>query len=326
MYVENYFIRSYENMKKILCIGSVTVDIMVMPASTVPTPGTLRAVESVSTHVGGCATNCANDLAKLGVPVSISCLVGKDMMGDFILKEMSSYGVDCKGIVFSDKVGTTVSVVCIHESGERSFLYNPASSAAFTIDDISDEVLADCDIVFVGGAMLLTNFDGEPTRKLMKRAREMGKITVLDTAWDFDDIWLPKIEACLPELDYFIPSVEEAAKITGEEDPYKIAEKLHTMGPTNIVVKVGKDGALVSPHGEEPTLVPAFLVEHPVDTTGAGDSFCSGFLTGLANDWDMVKAAQFGNGVGAHCVQALGASTGIPSMQTVLDFIAEKTK
>jgi sugar/nucleoside kinase (ribokinase family) len=40
----------------------------------------------------------------------------------------------------------------------------------------------------------------------------------------------------------------------------------------------------------------------------------------------MVKAAQFGNGVGAHCVQALGASTGIPSMQTVLDFIAERTK
>ena len=92
------------------------------------------------------------------------------------------------------------------------------------------------------------------------------------------------------------------------------------------IVKVGKDGALVSPHGEEPTLVPAFLVEKPVDTTGAGDSFCSGFLTGLANGWDMVKAAQFGNGVGAHCVQALGASTGIPSMQTVLDFIAERTK
>ena len=106
-------------MKKILCIGSVTVDIMVMPASTVPTPGTLRAVQSVSTHVGGCATNCANDLAKLGVPVSISCLVGKDMMGDFILKEMSSYGVDCKGIVFSDTVGTIREIIIIQMCGSR---------------------------------------------------------------------------------------------------------------------------------------------------------------------------------------------------------------
>lgn len=313
-------------MKKILCIGSVTVDIIVKPASTVPAPGTLRAVESVSTLVGGCATNCANDLAKLGTPVSISCLVGNDMMGDFVKKEMTKFGVDTKGIVQRDDVQTTVSVVCIYESGERSFLYNPASSAAFTIDDISDEVLADCDIVFVGGALLLSSFDGEPTRKLMKRAREMGKITVLDTAWDFDDIWLPKIEACLPELDYFIPSVEEAAKLTGEEDPYKIAEKLLTMGPTNVVVKVGKQGALVCPRGEQPTMVPSFLIDKPVDTTGAGDSWCSGFLTGLASGWDMVKSAQFGNAVGAHCVQAIGASTGIPSMQTVLNFIAQRTK
>ena len=313
-------------MKKILCIGSVTVDIIVKPASTVPAPGTLRAVESVSTLVGGCATNCANDLAKLGTPVSISCLVGNDMMGDFVKKEMTKFGVDTRGITQKDDVQTTVSVVCIYESGERSFLYNPASSAAFTIDDISDEVLGDCDIVFVGGAMLLSSFDGEPTRRLMKRAREMGKITVLDTAWDFDDIWLPKIEACLPELDYFIPSVEEAAKLTGEQDPYKIAQKLLSMGPTNVVVKVGKDGALVCPRGEEPTMGASFLIEKPVDTTGAGDSWCSGFLTGLANGWDMVKSAQFGNAVGAHCVQALGASTGIPSMQTVLDFIAERTK
>ena len=313
-------------MKKILCIGSVTVDIIVKPASTVPAPGTLRAVESVSTLVGGCATNCANDLAKLGAPVSISCLVGNDMMGDFVKKEMTKFGVDTRGIVQRDDVQTTVSVVCIYESGERSFLYNPASSAAFTLEDISDEVLADCDIVFVGGAMLLSSFDGEPTRKLMKRAREMGKITVLDTAWDFDDIWLPKIEACLSELDYFIPSVEEAAKLTGEDDPYKIAEKLHAMGPTNVVVKVGKDGALVCPAGEMPTMVPSFLIEKPVDTTGAGDSWCSGFLTGLASGWDMVTSARFGNAVGAHCVQAIGASTGIPPMQTVLDFIAERTK
>lgn len=312
-------------MKKILCIGSVTVDIMVKPVSSVPAPGTLRAVQSISNHVGGCATNCANDLAKLGVPVAISCLVGNDMMGDYIKKEMSSYGVDCKGIVFSDEVETTVSVVCIHESGERSFLYNPASSAAFTLSDISDEVLADCDIVFVGGAMLLTKFDGEPTRQLMKRAREMGKITVLDTAWDFDDVWLPKIEASLPELDYFIPSVDEAAKLTGETDPYKIAEKLHTMGPKNVVVKVGKDGSLVSPENGGFTMVPSFHVDKPVDTTGAGDSFCSGFLTGLANGWDMVRSAQFGNAVAAHCIQAIGASTAIPRMEDVLTFIQERT-
>ena len=49
-------------LKRILCAGSVTADVIATPADSVPTPGTLRAVEGVSTHVGGCAANAAIDL------------------------------------------------------------------------------------------------------------------------------------------------------------------------------------------------------------------------------------------------------------------------
>ena len=49
-------------MKTVLCVGSVTTDIIVTPADTIPTPGTLRSVDSVSAHVGGCAANAAMDL------------------------------------------------------------------------------------------------------------------------------------------------------------------------------------------------------------------------------------------------------------------------
>lgn len=38
-------------MKTVLCVGSVTTDIIVTPADTIPTPGTLRSVDSVSAHV-----------------------------------------------------------------------------------------------------------------------------------------------------------------------------------------------------------------------------------------------------------------------------------
>ena len=71
-------------MKKVLCIGSVTTDVIVNPADSVPPAGTLRAVDSVTTHVGGCASNAAIDLAKLGVPVALSCKVGSDSFGEFV--------------------------------------------------------------------------------------------------------------------------------------------------------------------------------------------------------------------------------------------------
>ena len=96
-------------MKKVLCIGSVTTDVIVTPADTIPTPGTLRAVESVSTHVGGCAANAANNLAKLGVPVILSCKVGRDSFGDFVYATAKAEGADVRGVVRDEKVSTTVS-------------------------------------------------------------------------------------------------------------------------------------------------------------------------------------------------------------------------
>lgn len=312
-------------MKKVLCIGSVTTDVIVTPADTIPTPGTLRAVESVSTHVGGCAANAANDLAKLGVPVILSCKVGRDSFGDFVYATAKAEGADVRGVVRDEKVSTTVSIVCVSSVGERSFMYNPGSTSAFVADDIPDELLNEADIVFVAGAMLLTSFDGEPCARLMQKARHLGKYTVMDTAWDFEDIWLPKVEAVLPMLDLFMPSLEEAAKLTGEEEPNRIADRLFDMGARNVIVKLGKDGALFCPAGEERFVLPTYRSIKPVDTTGAGDSFCAGFLAGLAQGWDYRRSGAFANAVGTHCIMAVGASTGIRSIRETLQFMESHT-
>ena len=118
-------------MKKVLCIGSVTTDVIVNPADSVPPAGTSRAVDSVTTHVGGCASNAAIDLAKLGVPVALSCKVGSDSFGEFVRGTAAAAGVDVRGVVSDPGVSTTVSIVCVGSSGERSFLYCPGSTSAF---------------------------------------------------------------------------------------------------------------------------------------------------------------------------------------------------
>jgi len=309
-------------MKKVLCIGSVTVDVIVRPADSVPQPGTLRAVDSVTTHVGGCATNAAIDLGKLGVPATISCKVGTDSFGDFIVKTTSENGVDPAGIVRDAKVPTTVSIVCVSSEGERSFLYSPGSAAAFTDTDVDEKLIENCDIVFVAGAFLLTSFDGAPCAKIMKRARELGKTTIMDTAWDFEDKWLPKIKEVIPHLDWFMPSIEEAAKVTGEEDPDKIADKLFELGAKNVIVKLGKKGALICPAGEERYILPTYNEIKPKDTTGAGDSFCAGFIAGLAQGWTVRESGEFANAVGTHCIMEIGASTGIKSIAEIKEFMA----
>ena len=65
---------------------------------------------------------------------------------------------------------------------------------------------------------------------------------------------------------------------------------------------------------------PAFTVE-TVDTNGAGDSFVAGYLTGVLHRWSARDSAVFACAVGSHCVQVVGASSGIVPRDEILSFI-----
>jgi sugar/nucleoside kinase (ribokinase family) len=312
-------------MKKICAIGSVTTDIILSTVDHLPQAGTLQKVERSSVHVGGCASNAAIDLAKLGVPVLLCCKVGTDSFGDFVINSCREAGVDPAGILRDSHVSTTTSIVCVNSQGERSFLYNPGSTSALRAEEIPEELLDSCDILFVGGAMLLTEFDGAPCGDLLRKMQKKGKFTVMDTAWDFDGIWLPKLKEALEGLDLFMPSYDEAAMLTGEEEISRIADRLFDYGVRRVIIKNGSEGAYLAPNRQTRLNLPAYHGIPVVDTTGAGDSFCAGFLCGLAQGWDFERCGWFANAVGAHCIQAVGASTGIPGMETVLEFMRKNS-
>jgi sugar/nucleoside kinase (ribokinase family) len=124
----------------------------------------------------------------------------------------------------------------------------------------------------------------------------------------------------LPVLDYFIPSLPEAKIITGLEAPPDIAKSLQDRGCKNVAVKLDEEGVFCREADGAETLVPAYEVDNVVDTTGAGDSWCAGFLAGLQQGLGMTDAAQLGNAVAAHCIQAPGASTGIVSLDQIAAF------
>lgn len=310
-------------MKKVLCIGSVTTDVIIKPVDALPTPGSLQFIDSSSMFVGGCASNASMDLAKLGVPVSLCVKLGKDLFGNFVYDTCKEAGVDMSGVVFDENVQTTTSIVCVNSEGERSFLYNGGSTSAMTDADISDEIIKDADIVFLAGALLTHGLDGEPAAKMFKKAQEMGKFTVMDTAWDPTGRWMEGVEAALPYLDLFMPSIEEAEKIAGETDIDKIADVFFAKGCKNVIIKAGKKGAYIREAGKKGYYAPTYLSIKPTDTTGAGDSFCAGFLAGIAQDMSFEQSAKLGNAVGTHCVMELGASTGIKPLADIYAFMEE---
>ena len=191
-----------------------------------PAPGDAVGLTGVEVHVGGCGGNFAIDLARLGIPVMLSARIGKDRYGDMVMEILGEYKdlIDMRSLVRDSEQGTTFSAVCIFENGERSILCNMGSTLRFSREDIMEECIRDCDIFFVAGSLLLNEFEKNGEAELLKRLQSEGKFTAMDTCYDVEEVWLPKIKDAIPHLDLFMPSYNEAARLSGLENVDEIAD------------------------------------------------------------------------------------------------------
>ncbi len=314
-------------MIDVTCIGILVADVIAKPVDSIPKPGLLERIDSIAIYSGGCAMSAGIDMAKIGLKTAVLGKTGADSFGSFLREELEKYGVETKGVATDDTVQTSASVVISASNGERSFLHTVGANGTFCYEDVDWDVIEDSRIVFVAGTMLMDAFDGEDCARVLKKCKEMGKITVLDTAWDSRGRWMDVLRPCMPYIDVFMPSIDEAIELAGgEQDPAKIADFFFSMGVKQVVIKLGSRGCYLRETKEaEGVIIPCFKVK-AVDTTGAGDSFCAGFLSGMAKGLSFSECGRFANAVGAHCVQAMGATTGIRSYEDIVAFMEKQEK
>ena len=298
-------------MRKVACVGILVADVMADPVASYPAPGELMRVNSITLHNGGNAMTAAVNLTKMGTDAKMVGKVGDDMFGVYLKECLGRAGVDTRGLRSDPETQTSVSLVLLDPSGERSFLHCVGTNGVLSVDDMDWDVIAETDMVFVTGSFLMDRFDGEETATFLKKCKEMGKTTFLDVCWDAKGRWSEVMDCAMPYIDYFMPSIDEAVRLAGCEDPDAIADVFMSKGVSNVVIKLGKKGAYLRLHGEARGRVfPALGNVKRVDTTGAGDSFCSGFLAAYARDKDPEFCVNFANTVGALCVTAKGATAG----------------
>jgi sugar/nucleoside kinase (ribokinase family) len=308
-------------MSDITCVGILVADVLGKPVDRLPEKGKLGLVENMSLQIGGCAANVVIDLARLGLKSNIIGKIGDDNFGKFLLNILNSQSVDVTGLRIDKNVSTSASMVMISGDGERSILHSFGANARFSFDDINLDIVKKSKILLIAGTFLMPDFDGEGTEKLLKFAGENGVICCMDTAWDSKGQWLKKIESSLKYLDWFMPSYDEARELTGDSNPEDIARFFQSKGVKNVIIKLGSEGCYTKPQNETGYYVPAYTKVEVIDTSGAGDSFCAGFIAGLSNSWDILQCSKFANAVGAHCITKIGTTTGIRSLVHTLDFM-----
>lgn len=297
-------------------IGFYVLDILGRPVSRIPEGGRADYIEEIRMTVAGTAGATGMDCAILGLKTQAVTTVGTDDMGDWFVAKLKKYGLDCEMVRRDGSVQTSSTILPVRPNGERPALHVPGTAAVFRVADEDLDAALDATVVHVGGTGLLKSFDGEPTVRLLKRAKELGRTTTFDLIQATPET-IALVEPCLPYIDYFVPSIDEASEMAHEKDPAKVAAYFQGKGVRNCILTLGEDGVYVAPHEGEAFHLPAFDI-NVVDTTGCGDSFTAGIIVGIVKGWDLKQSARFASAVAARVATGLGSDGKLTSFDDTL--------
>jgi sugar/nucleoside kinase (ribokinase family) len=303
----------------VCCLGILVADAVGSPIDEPPPKGRLKLFDKMELHIGGCAANSGIAMAKLGLSVGVAGKVGHDVFGRFVRETLEAAGVETTGVVTDADAPTAFTFVMVSSDGERRFVHTMGANATLCEEDVDLDWVTQAKVLHVAGTMVMPTFDGEQTARVLAAAQNAGVTTAMDLVFNdrVEDYW-PVVGPCLPHLDMFLPSIEEAERVAGTSDPQGIAQRVHEAGCPVVAVKLGRHGSYVSGQGEA-AKVPCYAVD-VVDASGAGDSFVAGFLAGRLRGWSLVESARFGNAVAAHCIQALGCTAGVRDFEATRRF------
>jgi sugar/nucleoside kinase (ribokinase family) len=310
-------------MAIVASLGIHIADVLGRPVASVPPGQNLALLEEIRLTVAGTAAGTSVDLAKLGAEVYALGALGKDELGNFIVSTMQRYGIHTEGLVRKEGVQTSATMLPIRPNGERPALHVIGASGELSFPDVDLGLVARAGFLHVGGTPLMARLDGEPMSRVFRFARERRITTTYDVlAIDRPDL-LSLVEASLPWVDWFMPGLEEAAMMTGRNDRREIIRHLLEKGAGHTVLKMGGEGSSIGwmENGRVKELrVPAFRAK-VVDSTGCGDAYCAGFITGLSLGWDVERSARLGSAAGALVIQGLGSDAGIVDLDRTVAFM-----
>ncbi len=256
---------------------------------------------------GGSAANTIVGLARLGCKVGFVGKVASDREGKMLVEDFCKEGVDTDGIIRAKHGRSGTVMGFVDKKGERALYVDPGVNDSIAFNEINKEYASKARFLH------LTSFVGEKSfqtqKKLVEATPENVKLS-LDPGELYARKRLATLEPIIKRTFVLMPNRVELELLTKKADYKEGAEFLLEKGVKMVAVKLGNNGCYVT-NGKESHLIEAFKVKI-VDTTGAGDAFCAGFLYGLINGKTLYDCGRIGNFVASRCIMKMGARLGLP--------------
>ncbi len=296
-------------MNKILCFGSLNVDITYRVPHFVRAGETLAASE-VQTFCGGKGLNQSIALAKAGGNVYHAGSIGTD--GAFLPEALKQENIDTELVTVLSEEKTGHAIIQNTPDGENCILLFSGANKRITTEQI--DLALDH---FESGDLLVLQNEINHIPYLIRKAKVKGMTVAFTPAPMNENV----LRYPLVETDYILLNETEARALTANEradEPTAndLADKLRETYPSvRFVLTLGSAGAFYI-HKQTLVFQPAFPVK-AVDTTAAGDTFAGYFLQSVTSGQTPKEALEIAAKAAAICVTRRGASVSIPSRDEV---------
>ncbi|MER8503501.1 ribokinase [Mesorhizobium sp. M0208] len=292
----------------IVVIGSINLD-LIASVDRLPGPGETVRGSGFATAPGGKGANQALAAARAGAKVRMVGAVGKDSFASEALALLRDGKIDLSG-VGETFASTGTALIMVGADGENVIAVVPGANDSVVPGDLSKAFLKNGDVV-----LLQLEIPLQTVEAALDAARTAGAITVLNTAPFHSDA-----AGFLGKADYLVANETEfdlygeALSLSGRDRPARMRDYASRTGRT-IVVTLGPDGVLAATP-DDLLMVPALKIT-PLDTVGAGDTFCGYFAAGLAAGLPLDQALARAAAAGSLACLKAGAQPAIPLARDV---------
>jgi len=307
-------------MTKILGMGNALVDIMtkleddsILEKFNLP-KGSMQLVNEAAvdkitkgtTHLqksqssGGSAANTIHGLAKLGIETAFIGKVGKDDFGDFFRDDLIKSKITPELSLSDNESGCAIAL--ISPDSERTFGTFLGAAVELAAEDLEKFDFSKYDYFHIEGYLVQNH---KLLEKALHLAKENGLIVSLDLAsYNVVEDNLEFLHKMVKEyVDIVFANEEEAKSFTGKEPEESL---IHLGDICDIaIVKIGEKGSMIK-RGNK--VFKAGVIDvTPIDTTGAGDLYASGFLYGMVNNLPLDKCGEIGAILSGRVIENTGA-------------------
>ncbi len=294
----------------ITVFGSINMDLIATTAD-LPKPGETVPGSSFSTAAGGKGANQALAARRGASDVRMAGAVGSDTFAGPALELLEEAGADLSSVArVAEPTGT--ALILVGGTGENMIAVIAGANGTITAGDADKAIenMAAGDIL-----MLQLEIPADAVEAALEGARRKGITTILNTApFTADARRLAALADIVVanETEFDLLAGVSSANTSERVDAL---QKMHAAHGQTFVVTLGGEGVVAVRNGE--VLTARGLKIEPVDTVGAGDTFCGYLAASLDQGRPFAEALRRAAVAGSLACLTRGAQPSIPMAAAV---------